>query len=66
MRGKCFADGQAVLHWHRRRHRRLGQAGLWLLTNIVQTVAETVRVGMPVEVVFESYEGGVLPQFRPC
>jgi uncharacterized protein len=42
------------------------QAGLRLLTNIVQTEAETVRVGMPVEVVFESYEGGVLPQFRPC
>jgi hypothetical protein len=42
------------------------QAGLRILTNIVEADREVVRVGMPVEVVFETYEGGVLPQFRPC
>jgi uncharacterized OB-fold protein len=42
------------------------QAGLRILTNILEIPPDQVRIGMPVEVVFEACEGGVLPQFRPC
>jgi uncharacterized OB-fold protein len=42
------------------------QPGLFLTTNLVDTEAEEVELGMPVEVVFEDAGDGVhLPLFRP-
>ena len=42
------------------------QAGLRLVTNILGCAPEAVRIGMPVEAVFEEIAPGVrLPQFRP-
>ena len=36
-----------------------------ILTNIVHTDPQTVRIGMPVEVVFEEFdEGSALPKFQ--
>ena len=42
------------------------QPGLRLVTNIVECANEDVRVGMPVEVVFEDRDGYTVPQFRPA
>lgn len=42
------------------------QEGLRLLTNIVDCPHEELRIGMDVEVTFEDYENGSLPQFRPA
>jgi hypothetical protein len=40
--------------------------GIRILTNIVECPVESVRIGMPVEVVFEDLSDEVaLPQFRP-
>lgn len=41
------------------------QAGLRLLTNILDCPNEALRVGLPVEVTFEDRDGYALPQFRP-
>jgi len=42
------------------------QAGLRIVTNIVECDPETVHTGMPVEVVFELVSNDIrLPQFRP-
>ena len=41
------------------------QAGLRLLSNVVEAEPEHLRIGMPVEVVFEPRGGMSLPQFRP-
>jgi len=42
------------------------EEGTRLVTNLVGTTAEAVTIGMPVEVVFEEFDGGlVLPQFTP-
>ncbi|MHB2024876.1 MAG: Zn-ribbon domain-containing OB-fold protein [Mycobacteriales bacterium] len=41
------------------------EADVRLTTNIVDCAAEDVRVGMPVEVVFEEREDVWLPLFRP-
>jgi uncharacterized OB-fold protein len=41
------------------------QRGLKMLTNIVEAENETLRVGMPLEVVFEQRGDVALPQFRP-
>lgn len=41
------------------------QAGLYLFTNIIGCPAEAVRIGMPVEVVFEADGDVWLPMFRP-
>jgi len=41
------------------------QAGLRLMTNIVDCPPEDVRIGMAVEVVFEHVEDVYLPLFRP-
>jgi uncharacterized protein len=40
------------------------QAGLRMLTNIVDTDPKELRVGLPLEVTFEDRAGTVLPQFR--
>jgi uncharacterized OB-fold protein len=41
--------------------------GVRMLSNVVDCAAGDVRIGMPVEVVFETLEGGVaLPLFRPA
>ena len=42
------------------------QAGLKILTNIVEAERKSLRVGMPLEVVFEERGDVVLPQFRPA
>lgn len=42
------------------------QAGLRMLTNVVDADPGDLRVGMPVEVVFETRGDVVLPQFRPA
>ena len=42
------------------------QAGLHLLTNIVDCPVEAVRTGMPVEVTFEPHEDVYIPLFRPA
>jgi uncharacterized protein len=34
--------------------------------NIIDIPVEEVSIGMPVEVTFETYDGTVLPQFRPA
>jgi uncharacterized OB-fold protein len=41
------------------------QPGLRLMTNIVDVAADEVRIGMPVEVVFEGHGDVHLPLFRP-
>ncbi len=41
------------------------QAGLRMLTNIVEAEHGSLRVGMPLEVVFEPRGDIALPQFRP-
>ncbi len=41
------------------------QAGLKILTNVVDADPASLRVGMPVEVVFERRDDVVLPQFHP-
>jgi uncharacterized OB-fold protein len=41
------------------------QPGLRLLTNIVETDPDLLRIGMPLEVVFEKRGDIGLPQFRP-
>lgn len=42
------------------------QEGLRVLTNIVDCPPESVRIGMPVEVVFDDVTAGVtLPKFKP-
>ncbi len=43
------------------------EEGTRLVTNIVGTEPETVHIGMPVEVTYEEFDGGlVLPQFTPA
>ena len=42
------------------------QEGVRLLTNIVDADPADVRVGLPVEVTFETRGDAVLPQFRPA
>lgn len=41
------------------------QPDVRLMTNIVDCAPEDVRIGMPVEVVFDEYEDVFLPMFRP-
>jgi len=42
------------------------EEGTRLVTNIVGVGPDAVRIGMPVEVTFEEFDGGlVLPQFTP-
>lgn len=41
------------------------QSGLRLTTNIVDVAPDDVRIGMPLEVVFESHDQVHLPLFRP-
>ena len=42
------------------------QPDVRLMTNIVGCPPEDVRIGMPVEVVFDEYEDVYLPMFRPA
>jgi uncharacterized OB-fold protein len=42
------------------------QAGLRLMTNIVGCSPESVRIGMPVRVVFEQHEDVFVPLFEPA
>ena len=42
------------------------QPGLRLLTNILGASPDEVRIGLPVELVFETRDGVARPQFRPC
>jgi uncharacterized OB-fold protein len=42
------------------------QAGLRLITNLVDTDPATVKIGMPVEVTYERRTDVTLPQFRPA
>ena len=42
------------------------QEGLRLTTNIVGCEPDDVRIGMPVHVVFEEYDGVWLPFFEPA
>jgi uncharacterized OB-fold protein len=42
------------------------QPGLRMLTNIVGAAPESLRIGMPVALTFETREGVARPQFRPC
>ena len=42
------------------------QPGLRMVTNVVDAVADEIRVGMALEVTFESRGDVVLPQFRPA
>jgi uncharacterized protein len=42
------------------------QPGLKVLTNIVDVDPEQLKVGMPLEVTFETRGDAVLPQFRPA
>jgi len=41
------------------------QAGLRIVTNLVEDEPGELRIGLPVEVVFEDREELTLPQFRP-
>lgn len=41
------------------------EEGPHIVTNIVDTPNEDLRVGMPVEVVFEQHEDVAIPKFRP-
>ena len=41
------------------------QPGLRLMTNIVNCPVEEVRIGMPVQVVFEQHEDVYVPLFEP-
>ena len=41
------------------------QAGLRLTTNIFNCPIDEVRIGLPVRVVFEEYDGAFLPMFEP-
>jgi uncharacterized protein len=41
------------------------QAGLRLMTNVVNCAVDDVRIGMPVQVVFEEYDDVWLPMFEP-
>lgn len=41
------------------------QPGLRLTTNIVAVAPDAVRIGMPLEVVFEDHDPVYLPLFRP-
>ena len=50
-----------------RRHRRAGGGASRLHSNIVDCANEDLRIGMPVEVMFEKIDDEVtLPKFRPC
>jgi uncharacterized OB-fold protein len=40
------------------------QAGLRVLTNLLEVEPDDVEVGMPVELTFETRDGQALPQFR--
>ncbi len=42
------------------------QADVRLTTNLVGVEPEEVRIGMPVEVLFEEHDGVYLPLFRPA
>ena len=42
------------------------QEGLRLTTNVVHCAAEDVRIGMPVQVVFDQYEDVGIPLFEPA
>jgi uncharacterized OB-fold protein len=42
------------------------QPGLRLMTNVVNCPAESVRIGMPVRVVFEQHEDVWIPLFEPA
>ena len=42
------------------------QAGLRLMTNVVNCPAEAVRIGMPVRVVFEQHDDVWFPLFEPA
>ena len=42
------------------------QPGLRLMTNVVNCPAESVRIGMPVRVVFEPHEDVWIPLFEPA
>lgn len=43
------------------------QEGPRLMTNVIDCAADEVRIGMPVEVVFEAWtDAVVMPQFRPA
>jgi len=43
------------------------EEGTRLVTNIVGTAPEEVDIGMPVQLIFEEFDGGVvLPQFTPA
>ena len=41
------------------------QSQLYVFTNIINTPAERVEIGLPVEVVFEAHEDVHLPMFQP-
>ncbi len=41
------------------------QAGLRVVTNLVGAEPGALRIGLPVEVVFEDRDGETIPQFRP-
>lgn len=75
------ASGRAVLHTFGVMHQRYHPAfvaeipydvsiveleeGPHMVTNIVDTANEDLRVGMPLEVVFEQHEDVAIPKFRP-
>ena len=42
------------------------QPGLRLMTNVVNCPAESVRIGMPVKVVFEPHDDVWIPLFEPA
>jgi uncharacterized OB-fold protein len=42
------------------------QPGLRLMTNVVNCPAESVRIGMPVRVLFERYDDVWIPLFEPA
>ena len=42
------------------------QPGLRLMTNVVNCPAESVRIGMPVRVLFEPYDDVWIPLFEPA
>jgi uncharacterized OB-fold protein len=42
------------------------QAELYLFTNIIECAVDQVRIGMPVEVLFEAHDDVFLPMFRPA
>lgn len=41
------------------------QPGLRLMTNLIGVAVDDIRIGMPVQVVFESHGGVHLPLFGP-